>query len=180
MNNITNSYEELYDSLENLSPETIAEILFSKVPDDPQSKQLLLESPDDENTGTYIHEILLIILMEGIMKFNNNLEYTILDNIEISHIDALNPWFKSLRFNMKIIELNKELDIEEYKHYYSKIILKKMPEYTLYFTIHNLEKEYTFFFNSLYGKKYPKKNIDEIYSVLFIENRVFKINFTLI
>jgi len=170
------------DNLEEMTPENIAEILFSKMPDNPFTKQLLFDIPEnDENSGTYIYEILLTILLEGIMKFNNNLENTNLDDVQLSHIEALNPWFNSLRFNLKINELNKlEENEEEYKYYYSKIILKKMPEYEMLFEINHIDKNYTFFLNPLYiGEPYPFINFNEIYSVIFLGNRIFKISFEL-
>jgi hypothetical protein len=173
--------ENSNDNLEEMTPEDIALLLFSKMPDDPLTKQLLIDLPEnDSNAHTYVHEILLTILLEGIMKFNNNLENTNLDDVQLIHIEALNPWFNSLRFDLKITELEKT-DEEEYKYYYSKIILKKMPEYEMLFEINHIEKNYTFFVNSLYIKDpLLNNNLDEIYSVIFLGNRVLKINFKLI
>lgn len=174
--------ENNFDKLEDMTPETIAELLFSKIPDDPATNQLLIDIPkNDENIGTYIYEILLTILMEGIMKFNNNLENTNLDDVQLIHIEALNPWFKSLKFELKVEELNKiEDSIEHYKYYYSKIILKKMPEYEMLFEINHIDKNYTFFLNPLYIKEsYPFINLNEIYSVIFLGNKIFKIKFNL-
>ena len=175
--------ENQYDDFEEMTPENIAEILFSKMPDDPLTKQLLIDIPEnDENTSTFIYEILLTILLEGIMKFNNNLENTNLDDVQLNHIEALNPWFNSLRFNLKINEFDKtEENEEQYKYYYSKIILKKMPEYEMLFEINKIEKNYTFFLNSRYIKEpYPNNNLNEIYSIIILKNRVFKINFEII
>ena len=169
--------------LDEMTPETIADLLFSKMPDDPLSKQLLFDVPtNDENSGTYIYEILLTILLEGIMKFNNNLENINLEDVQINQIEALNPWFNSLRFNLKIEELEKNEELEEqYKYFYSKIILKKMPEYEMVFNINNINKNYTFFLNPLYIKnKYPFDNLNDIYSVMFLKNRIFKIKFLFI
>jgi len=174
--------ENLNDNLQEMTPEDIALLLFSKMPDDPLTKQLLIELPDNEcNAHTYVHEILLTILLEGIMTLNNNLENTNLDDVQISHIEALSPWFKSLKFNIKINELKKTEDEEEYKYYYSKIILKKMPEYEMLFEINNIKKNYTFFINSLYIKdSIINDTLDDIYSIIFLKDRVFKIIFKLI
>ena len=116
------------------------------------------------------------------MKFNNNLENTNLDDVQLIHIEALNPWFNSLRFKLKVEEFDKtEENEEQYKYYYSKIILKKMPEYEMVFDINHITKNYTFFLNPSYIKEpYPFINLNEIYSVIFLGNRIFKINFELI
>jgi hypothetical protein len=134
-----------------------------------------------DNDNTYVHEILLIILLEGIMKFNYNLDNVNLDEVEIEHIRALNPWFNSIRFNLRVNEFEKiEENIEEYKYYYSKIILKKMPEYEMLFKINHIDKNYTFFLNSLYIKdKYPSVNLNEIYSIICLGERILKIKFDL-
>ena len=73
---IQQSIDDILDELQSLTPENIAAILFSKLPDDPLTKQMLICCPDDEeilNKGTYLHEILLTILLEGILKLINNL-----------------------------------------------------------------------------------------------------------
>jgi hypothetical protein len=175
--------ENQYTDLKEMTPETIADLLFSKMPDDPLTKQLLFDIPsDDENSGTFIYEILLTILLEGIMKFNNNLENTNLDDVQLDHIQALKPWFNSLRFNLKVEELNKnEENEEQYKYFYSKIILKKMPSYEMFFNINKLDKNYIFFLNPLYVReKYPFNNLNDIYSVIFLKDKIFKIKFILI
>ena len=170
-----------YNSLEGVSVEQIAETLFNKMPDDTTIKQLIFDIPNNEtNSGTYMYEILLTLLLEGIMKFKNNLENVNLSDIHTFHITALNPWFKSLKFNLKVDELSKS-DEDQYKYYYAKIILKKMPEYEMLFNINHITKNYTFLLNSLYVReKYPFHNLNDIYSVLFLENRVFKIKFDII
>lgn len=173
---------EILDDLDELTPEMIAHLLFSKTPDDPLTKQLLICQPDEEceNPGTFVHEILMTVLLEGIMQFYKNLTEINLSDINSEHIQALSPWFKSLRFNLIVTELNKEENIEQYIHFYCKIILKKMAEYSLYFKLKNIPTEYTFFLNPLYGSNYPVMDINNIYSVIFLKNRVFKIQFKIL
>lgn len=179
--NSNQSLDEIMYDLDELTPENIADILFSKMPDDPLTKQLLICQPDEndgcENPGTFVHEILVTILLEGLMKFNDNLNNIDLTNITEEHIQSLAPWFKSLRFNLLVSELDKNLNEDNYKHFYCKIILKKMPEYTLYFTMKNIARGYTFFLNPLYGSNYPVISINNIYSVMFLGNKVFKVQF---
>jgi hypothetical protein len=178
--NTTICDDELINQLEELTPEKIAEILFQSMPDDTTHNQLVIVAPEeDHNPGTYIHEILLTILLEGIMKFNNNLENIVLTNIEPDHILALRPWFNSLKFNLTVSKYDKnEENLEKYNHFYSKIILNKMTDYTMHFQIHNLEKNYTFFFNPLYRQNYPENKLENIYSVIFLGDSVFKIVFS--
>ena len=169
-----------YDELNDMTPENIAEILFSEMPNNLPPTQLLINIPEnDDNDSTYTHEILLTILMEGIMKFNNNLHDTQLNDVQLIHIEALNPWFNNIKINLRVSELNNE-DDEKYKYYYSKIILKKMPEYEMLFKIKQIDKHYTFFLNPLYIREpYPFVNLNEVYSVIFLNNKIFKIQFEL-
>jgi hypothetical protein len=122
----------------------------------------------------------MTILLEGLMKFNENLKDTNLDELEADHIEALAPWFNSLRFNMFITEYDKQINEEQYKHFYCKVILKKVSEYTMYFKLRNIQKDYTFFLNPLYGSEYPAMDINNIYSVLFLGDRVFKVQFKML
>mgnify|MGYP000412425554 CR=1 FL=1 len=53
--------ENLYDDLEEMTPENIAEILFSKMPDDPLTKQLLIKPSSKQIT---LYKIVLSLMIQ--------------------------------------------------------------------------------------------------------------------
>ena len=165
-----------------LTPKELAIQLFNKKSSDPACSHLFMCSPNDDdmdNEGVFFHEMLLTILLEGIMIIYDNLNNVSFNDITIDSIIHLNPWFNAMQWNLHVSQLHKPEDEAKYIKFYSKIILKKNPEYTLYFKIKNIQSNYTFFLNPLYGThNYPNNKLADIYSILFVNNTVFKIHFT--
>src|ERR1700679_2112966 len=78
------------------SPEIIAQTIFSTGPKKPFSFELSI----DNQELLYLHDILLIILFEGLEIFAGNLSEIEVDQFCEEHISILNPWFHSFGFNI--------------------------------------------------------------------------------
>src|SRR5271156_1145724 len=86
-------------SLENSSPEFIAKTLFGKNPSDKEAYQIL--AYQDGSDLTYIFEILITVVMEGLNMFTpNGIKNSDLNLLETDHITFLNPWLNRLGFSV--------------------------------------------------------------------------------
>jgi len=164
------------DTLNDLTPEEIAQVLFAQDPKDPFSYQIVAEK--ELADSLYIFEILMIILMEGLDILTGDLSKADLKYLTCEHLLAFNPWFHSLCFTMKSVE-QYELKKDEliYKDYYCKVVPKdKLHE--VFFTMKNIEKNYHFFLNGeILQKDNKDTELNELHSVLLVDNTVFKITF---
>lgn len=164
------------DELEDYSPENIAAALFNQEPKDPLTCRLVAES--DIVDSVWLFELLITIFMEGMEIIIGDLSIADLKNLSMQHIIALNPWFHSLGFNISVDIWNKGEDLEEYKDYYCKIIVKdKINE--IIFEHKNVDKNYHFLLNGPCLKANKEKtNVKDLYAILINnDNTVFKINF---
>lgn len=162
------------DNLEELSPENIASLLFTKEPKDPCSIQIISEQ--QYNDVTFIFEILLIIMMEGLEILTGDLSKAQLNDLSQDHILSLNPWFESLGFTLKVNILTKD-EKDKYSKYYCRIIIRdKLQE--IFFEIKNLKKNYHFYLNGDHlVENRNQKNLNNLYCVFINSNLTFKIWF---
>jgi hypothetical protein len=161
----------------NYTPEQIAEALFSQYPKDPNSFQILARPDSNTDDMTYIFEILVTILLEGLNYMTTNG----LDNIEIDdfsedYIEALKPWFNSICFNLSV-EVYDEDRMYKCKKYYCKTVVKN-KENMQYFHDNNIKKNYHFLLNAKYDE-YNKsvKDLKDLYVVFVNNGKVYKISF---
>ena len=164
------------DSLYNLTPEDIAQVLFSQDPKEPFIYKIVAEK--ELADSLYIFEILMIILMEGLDILTGDLSKANLANLTCDHIMALNPWFHSLCFTIKSVEQYElKNDEPEYKDYYCKVVPKdKLHE--VFFNMKNIEKHYHFFLNGeILQKNNDETELCELHSVFLNDNVIFKIIF---
>lgn len=162
------------NKLKGQSPEEIAREIFTKEPMPECSCQIVAE---DSNTDVQtVFEILIITLMEGLETLSGDLSQANLGNLSIDHLTMLNPWFKSLGFNMKVETFPLE-DKESYSKYYCKILVKdKLNE--IIFTARDIEKNYHFFLNGDCLEENKQKNkLSELHSIFINGNTVYKIMF---
>ena len=88
------------------SPEMIAHQLFTKEPKDPCSHQII--AYDSGSDLTYIFEILITILLEGLNILTGGLTDADLSGFNQEHIIGLNPWFNSLGFKIIVTTKNEK------------------------------------------------------------------------
>lgn len=162
------------EDLESFTPEGIAHNIFTKEPKNPCSCQLVAEQ--DSMDITYLFEILSIILMEGLEIFTGDLSKSNLNALSISHIDSLNPWFRSIGFDILVSEHNVSNNTEYNKHYCKIMIRDKLQE--IFFEMKNIDKNYHFVLNgdSLDENKH-KTNLKDLHLICIIGDKVFKISF---
>ncbi|QKF93964.1 hypothetical protein QKU48_gp0506 [Fadolivirus algeromassiliense] len=162
------------EDVEEFTPEGIAYNIFTSEPKQPCSCQLV----SDETTVdiTYLFEILLIILMEGLELFTGDLSKANLNELTTNHISSLNPWFRSLGFNIKVTEYT-TTDTDLFNKQYCKIVVKdKLQE--MFFKMKGIEKNYHFLLNgdNLEENK-QKTNLKDLHTICIIKDKVFKISF---
>lgn len=162
------------DSLSHLTPEEIAQILFTQEPKNSFSHQIIAEKEIAD--VACIFEILMIILMEGLEIITGDLSKAKLENLTCNHLLALNPWFNSLGFEIKNVEsFIVKTDESLYNNYYCKTI----PRDTLhasFFQMKNINKNYHFFLNGPELIK-PKTDLKDLHSIFVNQDTIFKIVF---
>ena len=163
--------------LEDFTPEAIAEALFNQEPKDALTCRIVTESEGMD--ATYIFELLITILLEGMEIIIGDLSKADLSNLTDMHISGLNPWFHSLGFFITVdtFDKNEEDDEEEYDEYYCKVMIKsKLNE--VIFEHKNIDKNYHFLINGQYLKENKSKtNVKDLYGIFINNDTVFKINF---
>lgn len=161
-----------------VTPEQIAEALFSEDPKDPNSFQILAR-PDTNNAEdmTYIFEILVTIMLEGLEYLSggdlNNFE---IDDFNEDYIETLGPWFNSICFNVKV-EVFDQSKMYKCKKYYCKTIIKNEQTEHI-FKQNNIDKNYHFLLNGKY-EEYNKNLIElkDLYTVFINKDKIYKISF---
>jgi len=168
------SAEDL-DNLADFSPEMIAHEIFTKDPKDPCSHQIL--AYQDGADLTYIYEILITILVEGLNILTGGLREADLSDFTKSHITALNPWFQSLGFNINV-EAYDETDKENYKEYYCRTLINNKLHETLFLMKNMPNKTYHFFLNgSFLDQNKSKTELKDIYGIFAANGFVYRISF---
>jgi hypothetical protein len=175
---------ELYEkisSAKSLDPDEISEMLFSDVPKKELTYGVLLPENSHVNDSSLTFEILLSILLEGMAILHDDFENCDLNLMTVDSIKCVSPYMRSLCFDIKVNEHDNTNEFTKEKlldDYYCKIILRCDKQYTMYFDMKDIQKDYTFFFNPKYGKNYPQdKHIKDVYTVLIVGNKTFKISF---
>lgn len=146
-----------------LNPIEIAETLFEN---DPKPECSICLISENEGTDTsMIFEILLSILLEGLDRTYqglNNIDFNILTE---DHIEALNPWFRSLGYNIRATIHDKE-DIVFYDKYYCRIIIRT-PIDEGYFFMKGLDTNYHFVLNGNHYEEVKKCPILKDYYCIY-------------
>ncbi len=163
------------DELINYSPEMIAHSIFTKNPKDPCTYQIL--AYQDGSDITYIFEILITILLEGLNILTYSLKDVDLSEFSSEHILILNPWFKSLGFNIRVTEFpQNEKDL--YEEYYCKIVVNNKVNENLFIARGIEDKSYHFFLNGTFlNANKQKTNLKDIFGVFLADDTAYCISF---
>jgi hypothetical protein len=167
-----NVMEDYPEDLSNKTPEEIAYELFTKEPSNLSPIGLFMEGAD--NTS-YIFEVMITILLEGIDTFSNGINNIEIDLLEKEYLLALNPWFQAIGFNINIDIIDRN-NKEQYEDYYCKVVLRNYG-YGPIFQEKNIIKDYHFFGNYKYRNGCYIEKLKDIYAVFVKNNQVFKISF---
>lgn len=174
--------ENSLGDIQTSSPDDIAEKLFSDVPQKECTYNLNLSENTNDMDAPFVFEILISILLEGMAILHDDFENCDLKQMNANTIKMVAPYMRSLCFDLNVEEFNNKLKLTTpfINDFYCKIILKCDKEYTTYF-IKDLQKDFTFFFNPKYGKNYPKtRDLKEIYAILKVDDKTYKIFFDFI
>ncbi|CAH6421743.1 Hypothetical protein KVN_LOCUS429 [uncultured virus] len=159
------------EEMEDFSPEKVAQSVFNFQPTNPCAYQII--TTQDGQDITYVFEILITILMEGLDILTNGLNNANLSNFNEEHISIMDPWFNSLGFNIFVTKFD-EKDKELFKDYYCKIVIRTSYEET-FFVMKQINKNYHFILNGNFQQN--KKNLKELKCIFFINKNVYLINF---
>lgn len=181
---MSNQYNQDYyddpinpDEMVGHTPEQIAQELFNKDPEPPLSQNMFVDP--DSVSSLYIHEILLTIFLEALHIFTGGIQTADLSGLSRMYIQALNPWFHSLGFQINV-SLDDAVDNQEdsIRDRYSKIVINRGQDTTL-FDINNVsELPYQFLVNGGSLRENEMKDaVKDLYSVFIHEDRIFKISF---
>jgi len=163
------------DSLANFSPEMIAHEIFTKDAKPPCSHQILAYQEGADMT--YIYEILITILLEGLEIMTGGLKEVDLSNFTASHIIVLNPWFKSIGFDINVEAVDSS-DKDSYNEYYCRAMVNDKLNETFFIMKNITHKPYHFLLNGpkLQDNK-EKQHLNEIYGIFSNDDTVYKISF---
>ena len=159
------------EDLINYSPEDIALALFSQDPKDPCSHQILAYQ---EGTDlTYIFEILITILMEGLDYLAGNLNDVDLTKFDEEYITMLEPWLEMIVFKINVFVY----DTDYYGKYYCKVILNT-EENKQEFLSKKINKNYHFLLNGIYlDDNKNQTELNKLYCLFSINDLVYRISF---
>jgi hypothetical protein len=158
---------------DDLSPENIARDIFLKAPGNPCSGLLLSEKVS--NDPSYLFEIIINIIMEGMDLLIGGLDSANFDNFSEDHILVMNPWMHSLGITIKTEHFNLE-DKHFYSDYYCKVIVKN-SEWNAWFDSRGISKNFHFLLNAIYANGSNKINLSDHYAIFILNDSVFKITF---
>lgn len=156
-----------------MSPQDIAKKIFTEEPKKPLTNVIGVENSPDMS---FVYEILLNILLEGLDLVTEDLNNYDYDNFNEKSILFFNPWFYSMGFTICVKKYHKS-EIDKYKDYYCKTITKN-KEYENYFIMKNLNNNYHFMINPKYMNSCNKKTLEEFHTVFQVNNDIYKIWFT--
>jgi len=163
------------DELSDFSPEMIAQSIFTKDPKDPCTHQIL--AYQDGADLTYVFEILITILLEGLDILTGGLKEADLSSFTSTHVTALNPWFQSLGFDISV-DVKDINDKDSYKDYYCRTVINNKLNETLFIMKNIPHKTYHFFLNGQYlDQNKAKTNLKDIYGVFRTDNHAYLISF---
>jgi hypothetical protein len=166
-----------YNPIE-LSPQEIANRLFSEDPKKPMSQMISIDPETDEQLdASLIFEMMITILMEGLETIFVDLKTADLSILDKSLLMKLDPWFWSVGFSLSVDVVDKT-DRQAYdtEGRYCKIILNN-DDYGFIFRLKNVDKSYHFLINPQYVNGCPLDDINELFADFHINQKVYKIGF---
>ena len=151
------------------SPEQIAKTLFTHAPQ-PDNTYALIPEDDTDNDYSYLFEILITILIEGLMRLIEDLDLSLedvnLNDFQAKNFEDMNPWFRSTGFEITVTETSQVNNDN-----YCLIALNHSHSYKGFFYTKSLDKLYHFFINHKYIDKHDFENMNDIFAVLALPNQ---------
>jgi len=163
------------DSLADFTPEMIAHSIFTKDAKPPCSHQII--TYQEGSDLTYIYEILITILLEGLEIITGGLKDVNLSEFTASHITVLKPWFHSIGFDVKVDVFSID-DKVNYNDYYCRALINDKINETLFIMKNIQNKSYHFFLNrQTMEQNKHKQHLKEIYGIFATESVIYRISF---
>jgi lysophospholipase L1-like esterase len=171
-----NQNGEQNEKVINVTPEEIAGALFSEDPKDPNSFQILARPDTNTKDMTYIFEILITIMVEGLEYLAGDLSKFEMNDFSEDYIETLNPWFNSICFNINVDVLNQS-NMYKCKKYYCRTIIKNEETVSI-FQKNNISKNYHFLLNEKYVELNKSLiNLKDLYTIFINGDDIYKISF---
>jgi hypothetical protein len=158
-------------TLKEYTPEEIA---LNLILDKPVGDTMLVFSTDDSYETLF--ELLITIYIEMIINYLN-LNNSDLTKLNLLMISNINNKFLTLKYNVNMININKDLFDEIKKNRYCNILLKYSQEIENRFFYINtdIDKKYHFILNYSYK---TNDNLKNIFATVLLNNVYYKISFT--
>lgn len=169
------------DDLNNRTPEELAQLIFSLEPQEEKSLRINLSENNDETMDTtYVFEVLITVLLEGLDIFTGGLKAADLTNFTDENITILDPWFRSLGFKLNVYQVEDNINFV-FNEYYCRIVLNRDLDESLFFINNVTHRAYHFLLNGgCLEENRKKENIDELYAVFNNSNKLYVISFTML
>jgi hypothetical protein len=170
------------DDLQEHTISTLVETIFNEPPKDPSSIPLIRV---DEADHEYVFEILLNVLMEAFCHFMPSFDDVDWDDFSVNHITIMNPWFKSLGFEIMVDEVPTSDYMEHLSKglecHYCRTIINTGDDGRI-FTMKNIKSKFHFLLNSM--TRTPEyqsgcTKLDDYYTIFEAGSSTFKIRFKL-
>jgi len=160
-----------HSDLKEMTTEDVAQILFSDLPRDPNTIQII--SDQIEMDISMIFEMMITIFMEGLKKITDDFQNDIIRNFTEDDLLKLNPWFYSTGFKLNVASWQKPTD-EKFINRYCKIILKE-GDYCDFLQISKIDKSYHFLLNGSFDGNHKK--LSDIFALFETKNTIYEISF---
>ena len=152
------------------TPYELAKNIFTQEPQKPYSKLFELDNKNED--VSYLFEVVLNIMLEGMEILTNGLNTTDFTQFNEDYILNLNPWLESLGVKVNVKQINSDTD------YYCKIIINN-NSWKTYYKMKNINKNFHFLLSQNYNKQAYDKL--ESYKSIFINNTtIYQIYFTVL
>ena len=126
--------------------------------------------------GDFTLRFCLTILLEGLNIVTFGLDNADLKNFNKEYLLNLNPWFRSIGYEMKVDVFDRN-DKESYEKYYCKTMINNKL-YRGFFEMKGIKKPYHFLLNGNFiEENKQKKQLNELFTVFLNEDRVYSISF---
>jgi hypothetical protein len=153
------------------TPYEIAQDIFTKEPLKPFSKSIELSNTNED--VSYLFEIILNIMMEGMEILTGGLDKTDFTNFNKELILIMNPWLASLG-----LKVNVQLETETID-YYCKIIINN-DDWKHFFNLKKISNTFHFLLSPKYASGTTFTKLNEHHAIFKINKSIYRINFDII
>lgn len=157
-----------------VTPEMIANHIFSNDPQPPGSIQLLAD--DDEMDMEFIFEVLMTVLMEGFKLMTETIDEVTVNTCTSEHFEILGQWIRSMGFDLNVEDIVGEFSNSSH---YCKVYLNNQQNEGFFYHTNIADKLYHFVISSDQMNK-DRTSINEFVAVIPLTGKYIKVTFSMI